>query len=391
MMKRRSLVIGVLLCLALGTVACGKKDGQVPVEPAATATVAPTEEPAVTATAVPTEEPAVTATAVPTEEPEATVPVAPTEDPEATATATPTEEPETTATAAPTEEPEPTVPVAPTEEPEATATVAPTEVPEPTATPVPTATPKPTSKPTPTPAPTSKPGAELTIRFFAPKILNSLDSIVAKDALDFINQMNEYLMPEKGMMTETAMLTDSIAEYFKTAETNIVQEGEVLENARVRYGEDVVVTANGWYDSEKMYDVEVQKDIFLNPVYERRIIYYSSRSEKNFEYFAVIEDEEWIPVIKKGDEIFVFANYWVEMNGKKTLYNPCILDVQLDLGIFKTTMTYLVAMPVKERIVLPKLDGYVMEWVEDENTMSSEKIRIIDGMINRYTLVVKPK
>jgi len=194
--------------------------------------------------------------------------------------------------------------------------------------------------------------------------------------MDFLSQMSAYSMPNKGMMTETAMLTDETGEYFNLAETGIVQMGEVLEHAKTRYGEDVVVTANGWYDSEKTHMVEVENGVFVP-----RIIYYSNRSEKSFEDYG----------IGKGDEILAFANYWVEMDGKLTLYNPCILDVQLDLGIFKTTMTYLVAMPVKERIVLPKLDGYTLEWVENNNTMSSEKIRIIDGMINRYTLVVKPK
>lgn len=187
--------------------------------------------------------------------------------------------------------------------------------------------------------------------------------------------MSAYSMPNKGMMTETAMLTDSTGEYFKLAENRIVQMGEVLEHAKTRYGEDVVVTANGWYDSEKTHMVEVEKDVWLP-----RIIYYSGRSEKSFEEYG----------IEKGDEILAFANYWVEMDGKLTLYNPCILDVQLDLGIIKTTTTFLVAMPVKERITLPKLDGYTLEWVENDNTVSPEKIRIIDGKINRCTLVVKP-
>ena len=377
MMKRRRVLLGVFICIVLGMTACGKPAGKVPEksEVTPTATVVPTKGPEATATVAPTEEPKATATAVPTEEPEATATVVPTEEPEATATVVPTEEPEATATAVPTEEPEATTTAVPTEEPEATATAVPTEEPEATATPEPTATPRPTAtpKPTATPVPTPKPGAEVTVRFYAPLVLKDLNAIEATDALDFLNKLSVYAYPKNGTATETAMLNETASDYFRTAGESLMQNGVVSESAKECVDESATVSCNGWFDKNRSW---YDSTYFID-----KSNYYSNYSSKTFADLG----------IQKAEVLEVFATYTVKTEEGAKAYMPCILDVQLEMGFFKTTMTYMMAMPIWERIVLPELDGYTLEWVDNGMTMSLEKIRIYDETINHYTLVVKPK
>lgn len=343
MKKKQIILMGFVTCLVLGMMACGKPDTTEAVDsettPAVTKEVVPTPEPEVTVAQDSAVTPEETATPVPT------ATVAPTETPE------PTEAPVPTATPIPTETP------APTETPIPTATLSPIETPEPTETSVPTATPKPTV----TPAPTPKPGAEVTIHFFAPLIVKDLSQIEAEDAIGFIEKMSEYAMSDIGTATETAMLDEIASDYFNAAEKSLLKDGSVLASAKACYGEDVTVYCIGWYSE-----------------YGR---FYSTLNDKTFAELGV----------SKGQELNLYASYTVMVGGSGVAYTPCVLDVNLQLGFLNPTMKYMMAMPIWERVVLPELDGYTMEWLDNGVIMSPTKIRIYDGKINRYTLLVKMK
>ena len=365
MIKWRSILISILVCMILGVTACGKPTGQVPVgaKVTPTATVAPTETPEPTATTEPTATPEPTVTPIPTATPEPTATPKLTATPEPTATPIPTAPPEPTATPIPTVTPELTVTSEPTVTPEPTATLKPTATPEPTATP----------KPTATPIPTPKPGAEVTVRFYAPLILKDLNAIEATDALDFLDKLSVYAWPKNGTATETAMLGETASDYFRAAGEYLMQNGVVAESAKEYVDETATVSCNGWYDKNRSW---YDSTYFID-----KSNYYSNYSSKTFSDLG----------IQKGEVLEVFATYTVKTEAGTKAYMPCILDVRLEMGIFKTTMTYMMAMPNWERIVLPKLDGYTLEWVDNGMTMSQDKIRIYDETINHYTLVVKPK
>ncbi len=355
MRKSRIVIISVVTFLVLGIMACGKPDKVNSTDTEKT--------PIVTENAVPSEAPEPTATPKPTATP------TPTATPKPTATPTPTATPEPTATPTPTVTPEPTATPTPTATPELTATPEPTATPTPTATPELTATPKPTVTPIPTP----KPGAEVTIRGFAPVILKDLSAIEATDAMDFLSKLAEYQWPSKGNITEGAMLAETAGDYFNEIGSRVVQSGDVAESAKAFYGENAVVSCNGWYDGNRTW--------YDGTFYMDKHIYYSNFSSKKFADLGV----------QKGEALEIYATYTIK-NGDETIaFVPCILDVQIQLGIFNPTMRYMMAMPVWERIVLPEIDGYSLEWMDDGKIMSPDKIRIYDEMINHYTLVVKPK
>ena len=61
------------------------------------------------------------------------------------------------------------------------------------------------------------------------------------------------------------------------------------------------------------------------------------------------------------------------------------------MGFITTKMSYVMCLPISERIILPEVDGYELKWVDNGMTISDEKIKIYDGMINKYTLLVTPK
>ena len=361
MKKKQFILTVVVTCLVLSAMACGKQDVTRPVDSETT--------PAVTKEVVPTPEAEVTVTPNLTVTPEETATPEPTATPVPTATPEPTATPTPTATPIPTETPVPTEMPIPTATSEPTATPVPTATSEPTATPVPTATPKPTVTPIPTP----KPGSEVTIRSFAPIILKDLSAIEAKDAMDFLNKLSEYQWPSKGTATETAMLDETASDYFSKMGNQVVQGGAVADSARAFYGADATVSCNGWYDSNRTW---YDSTYFID-----KHTYYSNFSSKKFTDLGVYT----------GEELEVYATYTINTGDKTIAFVPCILDVQLQLGIINPTMRYMMAMPVWERIVLPEIDGYSLEWVDDGKIMSPDKIRIFDEMINHYTLVVKPK
>lgn len=359
MKKRQSVFIGILVCIILAMTACGKTAVQEPVAPEITPTATP--EPTVTPAPITTSE--VIATPVLTVTPEATT------TPEATITPEPTVTPEATITPEATTTPEATVAPEPTTTPEVTVVPETTTTPEPTTTPAPTATPKPTATPVPTP----KPGAEVTVKFYAPLILKDMSTIEATDAMDFLNKMSVYSWPKKGTATETAMLSERASEYFKNAGEVLLQNGVISDSAKEILGEDATVSCNGWYDKNRSW--------YDSAYFIEKSDYYSNFSSKTFADLG----------IQKGETLEVYATYTVKTADGTTAYMPCILDVQLDMGIFKTTMTYMMAMPIWERILLPELPGYTMEWQDNGMIMSSDKICIYDETINHYTLVVKPK
>lgn len=359
MKKRQSVFIGILVCMILAMTACRKTAVQEPAAPEITSTATPEEvvtpEPTVTPAPITTSE--VIATPVLTVTPEATITPEPTTTPGATVAPEPTTTPEVTVAPEAATTPEPTI------------TPAPTVTPEPTTTPAPTATPKPTATPVPTP----KPGAEVTVKFYAPLILKDMSTIEATDAMDFLNKMSVYSWPKKGTATETAMLNERASEYFKNAGEVLLQNGVISDGAKEILGEDATVSCNGWYDKNRSW--------YDSAYFIEKSDYYSNFSSKTFADLG----------IQKGETLEVYATYTVKTADGTTAYMPCILDVQLDMGIFKTTMTYMMAMPIWERILLPELPGYTMEWQDNGMIMSSDKIRIYDETINHYTLVVKPK
>ena len=255
------------------------------------------------------------------------------------------------------------------DETDATPMVEATVTPVPTVTPAPTATPKPTATPIPTP----KPGAEVTVRFYAPLILTDLNAIEATDAMDFLNKLSAYAWSKNGTATETAMLDETASDYFRKAGESLMQNGVVSESAKELVDKNATVSCNGWYDKNRSW---YDSTYFID-----KSNYYSNFSSKTFSDLG----------IQNGEALEVYATYTVKTGTEAKAYMPCILDVQLEMGFFKTTMTYMMAMPIWERIVLPELDGYTLEWVDNGMTMSPEKIRIFDETINHYTLVVKPK
>ena len=343
MRRNHFLFLTILMLFALCSMACGKKDDVESVDSGVTPTLSVVFEP--TEAPEPTELPKnggeTELTAVP-ESPEV---------PEPTGVAEPTEKPE------PTELPEPTEKPELTEAAEPTKTLEPTETPEPTATPVSTVAPEPTATPIPTP----KPGAEVIIHFYAPLIVKDLSEIEAADAMEFLSKMSEYAMEDMGTATETAMLSEVASEYFNAAEKSLLKSGTVMESAVACYGEGVSVMCTGWYGEYGGY--------------------YSTISSETFAELGV----------EKGAELNLYAAYTVMINGRGVAYTPCILNVNVQMGFLNPTMKYMMAMPIWERVILPELEGYTMEWVDNGVIMSPTKIRIFDGKINRYTLVVKPK
>jgi len=369
MMKCRRVIFSLVICVMFGLTACGKPVGQELVTPEPTKASVPALTPIPTATAAVTEEAEVNVTLGPTETPEPTVIPDPTETPVPTESPDPTETPVPTESPDPTETPESTESPDPTEAPVPTASPDSTEVPEPTASPDPTEVPVPTVTPVPTP----KPGAEVTVKFYVPLILKDMSTIEATDAMDFLNKMSVYSWPKKGTATDTAMLNERTSEYLKTAGENLLQNGAVSDSAKSFFGEDVTVSCNGWYGKNRSW---YDSTYFID-----KSDYYSNFSSKTFSDLG----------IQKGETLEVYATYTVRSEEGTKAYVPCVLDVQLDMGIFKTTMTYMMAMPIWERIVLPELPGYTLEWVDNGLIMSPDKIRIYDETINHYTLVVKPK
>ncbi|MDD5899351.1 MAG: hypothetical protein PUC73_00350 [Lachnospiraceae bacterium] len=359
-MKRKLILLGIMMLFAFGIVACGKAgnvNADSGVTPSLSEELTPTEAPGPAESLKNDGETELTAVPEPTKEAEPTQTPEPTKEAEPTQTPEPTKEAEPTQTPEPTKEAEPTPSSEPTKEAEPTPSSEPTKEAEPTKAPDPTATPKPTATPIPTP----KPGAEVTIHFYAPLIVKDLSEIEAADAMEFLNKMSEYAMEDMGTATETAMLSEVASEYFNAAEKSLLKSGTVMESAEACYGEGVSVMCIGWYSE-----------------YGR---YYSTVSSETFAELGV----------EKGAELNLYAAYTVMLDGRGVAYTPCILDVNVQMGFLNPTMKYMMAMPIWERVVLPELDGYTMEWVDNGVIMSPTKIRIFDGKINRYTLVVKPK
>lgn len=221
----------------------------------------------------------------------------------------------------------------------------------------------------------------MTVKFFTPLILKDLNEIEATDAMEFMNKLSEYTWNKEGNATETAMLNETVSEYLNLAEKSLMATGEVQRSAEVFFGDEVRVSSNGWYDLNKT-DVYVSYDSNGRPsMEEERSVFYSSFSKNSFSDLQ----------IKKGETLEVFSAYTVQTSGKATAYAPCFLDVQFEMGFLKMKMTYIMAMPVGERITLPELDGYSLEWVDDGTLLSPDTVRIVPQKINRYTLVVKMK
>ena len=213
----------------------------------------------------------------------------------------------------------------------------------------------------------------MTVRFFAPLILKDLSAIEATDAMDFLNKMSAYAWKKEGLATETAMLKETAGDYLRAAGEDLLQNGVVADSAKAFFGENATVSCNGWYDKNRSW---YDEKFFMD-----KSTYYSNYGNKTFSDLG----------LQKGEVLEVFATYTVNTGSETKAYVPCILDVQLQMGFITMKSTYVMAMPIWERIVLPELDGYTLEWVDNGLTMSPDKIRIYDETINHYTLVVKPK
>ncbi len=256
----------------------------------------------------------------------------------------------------PTPSPEPTEAPSPTLSPEPTPTLTPS--PSPTPSPIPTPTPKPGPNPGPKPNPGLPTAGDVTVKYFAPPVMNNFNEIEIKSATDLIERLEPYSLSADGASTEAVLLNEGISPRLKPAAERLVDRG--LEAGAIEaYGAGTTVFCDGWYD-------------------------------ENGKYYSIYGGETFSNLgVTAGGTLELYATYRVNASNGATTFIPCILELEVQKGSSVTKTTYLMGMPAGAGLTLPKAEGVTFGWKQNGTILSSDTITLSGGSVNRIELVAK--
>ncbi len=269
----------------------------------------------------------------------------PTPAPTATVKPTSTPTPRPTATTAPTEEPKPT----------ATAKPAPTERPKPTVKPKPTEAPKPTPGPTPTTKPKPIVGPKGTVQYVAPRVIRDIGAINAKDTKQLLLFLENHYYSDS-LITVEVSVNEKVNERHDTINNTYIERGWVYESAKDEYGEDAVLTCDGFYG-------------LIDPKF------YSMYEPGNFADIG----------LKDKGLLDMYGVYTVQAASGTDRYMPCILTVKADGAEY----VHMVALPVGKLLECPKVEGRTLRWQGGASYDGGVTMMVQDGCVNDLVLIVE--